>query len=76
MITTLRSDSRRIKKASEYKFKKQFVYIPAVDEGNSKEKAKGKFYFVKAKKIGSVPGLSFCVYIKIKYIYICMCPSI
>ncbi len=68
MITTLRSDSRRIKKASEYKVKKQSVYTPAVNEGISKEKMKGKFYFIKAKKIGSVPGLSFCVYIKIKYI--------
>lgn len=48
MITTLRSDSRSIKKASEYKVTKQSVYTLAVDVGISKEKAKGKFYFVKA----------------------------
>jgi len=48
VITTLRSDSRSIKKESEYKIKKQFVYTPAVDEGTNKEKAKRKFYFVKA----------------------------
>jgi hypothetical protein len=48
MITALRSDNRNIKKASDYKATKQSVYTPAVDEGISKEKAKRKFYFVKA----------------------------
>ncbi|KML27061.1 hypothetical protein C1N57_11785 [Priestia aryabhattai] len=44
MITTLRRGSRRIKKESEYKVKKQSVYTPAVDEGISKERAKGEFF--------------------------------
>lgn len=79
MITALGSDNRNIKKASDYKATTQSVYTPAVDEGTSKEREKerqGEILFCKSKKIGSVPSLSFCFYIKIKCIYKCMCPSI
>lgn len=69
MITTLRSDSRSIKKASEYKVTKQSVYTPAVDEGISKEKAKGKFYFVKAiGKDRLSTGSIFLRYLKFQFI--------